>query len=242
MLKRLLLLCLLTTLSSRALTVTRIDVADNVDWTLAGFSEAGSTEKYDERQLHIVGGAGLTIDKIELILDTTGTFDDSIAMDIDADGTIDFLRSQSDAYATPGIGEGPYTPWVDASPYTFDAIITTTGTTLKSYWDGVEILPNATGSSQGFFTKGGFTVADFLGVAGGIIPLNDFYSNKIRLGSLNDVGPSGHDISFNFETVLFTDSDGNTYTFTGTDLVPEPTSGLLLLAFAGVTAFARRRK
>lgn len=116
--------------ANAALNVIQNDVSNNTAWTQAGFSAAGSTELYDERSLTINDGQGLTITSIQILLDTTGTFDDSLAIDIDADGTIDLISSQSDAYATAGVGSGNYQPWVTASPFTLSATITSTGTTI----------------------------------------------------------------------------------------------------------------
>ena len=237
---------------SAAINVTQSLDADNVGWPDVPAISVGGTELYDARSLTIEGASGLAVESVRIFLDTSGTFDDSIAMDIDGDGTIDFATTQDDAYNTAGIGSGVYAPWVDASPYTFDAVITATGTTLASYWNGVEIIQGAGSGAAGFNNAAGFTLEDWGFNAGGIIPSADFTTGVMRLGNLNTDGISGHDISFSFDAVVILDTDGNQHVFdpdgdgvpsSVPSAVPEPGTVALLmgmLAF-GLTVWSKRR-
>lgn len=232
---------LLTSAANAA--VTQIKDADNVVWTQPGFSAGGSTEQYDERSLHITDSQGLTIDSIRIILDTTGNFDDSLAVDIDADDTIDFIASQSDAYATAGVSG--YSPWNNAEPFTLDFTITATGTTMKAYWGGDEIN---VGGVNGFNNVSSYTLADWgLGGAGSNeILSNNFTSTGIRLGSVNETGPSSSALDFDIDAVVIKDTSGETTVFDPDgdgvpQAVPEPSSALLV-ALAGLLGIMRRRR
>ena len=46
-------------------------------------------------------------------VEVAGSFDDSLAIDLEGDGVIDHLLSQGDVFETLGC-YGPYTPWIDA--------------------------------------------------------------------------------------------------------------------------------
>jgi hypothetical protein len=245
---RLILLCLTALSSAQAtINVSTINFADNVAWPQTpAFVVAGSANLYDSRVLRIENAAGFTIESVRIILDTTGTFDDSIAMDIDANGIIDYTTTQDDAYATPGTTEGIYTPWTDASPFTFDAVITQTGTTLTTYWNGVAITPGAGSPDTGFNDASGFTLQDWGFGAGGTITDSDFSTNAIRLGSINTDTEENHNIAFTFDAVIITDTEGNVYTFDpdGDGLpsaVPEPATTALIIAIGAFIIAAQRR-
>lgn len=238
----------LITSANAAISVTQNDVSNNTAWTSPSFS-AGGTELYDERSLTINDAQGTTVEFIQIILDTTGNFDDSLALDIDADGTIDFISSENDAYNNPSTGSGTYTPWNDASPFTLSAIITKTGTTVKAYWDGIEI---DAGVATGIAFNKSFTLQDWAGAtnmnADGLILNNNFTSGVIRLGSLNEHGPSEHGLTFDLDTVVLKDSNGDFHTFdpdgdgVSSQAVPEPSSSALLLLGAGLGLARRKRR
>ncbi|QQL45794.1 PEP-CTERM sorting domain-containing protein [Sulfuriroseicoccus oceanibius] len=223
--------------------VTQNNEANDQIWTQPGFS-AGGTELYDQRSLTITGSQGLTIDSVRVLLDTSGTFDDSLAIDIDADGTIDFVASQSDAYATTGVNN--YSPWVGASPYTLDMTITSTGTTIKAFWGGVEIN---VGAVNGFNNASSFTLLDWglIGAGSNEIPTDNFTSTSMRLGSVNESGPSGNNMSFNIDAVVIKDTSGGTTVYdpdgdgVPAQAVPEPGSSLLV-GISGAMALLRRRR
>jgi hypothetical protein len=234
--------------ASHAIVVSTESVADNVAWTQTpSYTIAGSSNLYDSRALSIQDAGGLTVESVRIRLDTTGTFDDSLAMDIDADGIIDFVSTQDDAYDTAEIGQGVYTPWVDASPYVLDAIITQTGTTLVTYWNGVEINVGEGSPDTGFNTTSSFTLEDWGFGADGTIIGDDFTTQEIWLGSINTDGPENHDISFTFDAVVIRDTSGNQYIFDPDgdgvpSSVPEPSSSALLIALGIGSMTVLRRK
>ncbi|MFC5050100.1 PEP-CTERM sorting domain-containing protein [Rubritalea spongiae] len=247
--------------SAYAVTITQNDVSNNQAWNLSGFSQGG-TELYDERSLTIDGANGYELQEVRIILDTTGNYDDSIGIDMTADGVIDFLATQTAAYATPGIGSGKgnYQPWVDATPFGLDARITSAGTTIVATWNGVEIILTGNRTSDpsgGFNDISGFTLQDWSNGNidnNGTITSNNFTSTILRLGSLNDDGPSSHGLSFDIDAVVFKDKDGETTVFDpdgdgvpptvggSTTAVPEPSSVSLLLLGASAALFRRKRK
>jgi hypothetical protein len=235
-----------------AINVTTIDVADDVAWPIAldyAVTDADNPDLYDARALSIEGADGLVVQSVRIFLDTTGAFDDSIALDIDADDTIDFISTQDDAYSTEGIGSGTtgYRPWDDASLYTFDAVITATGTTLTTYWNGVAIdVGGASSGDVGFNNVSSFTLSDWGFGEDGTIVGDDFTTGTIRLGNVNTDGPGLHDISFTFDAVVIEDVDGNTYVFDPDgdgvpSVVPEPAAYTLMTALL-VFGFCMRRR
>ena len=240
----------LGTLTQASVVVTQNIDADDVTWTRAGFTDPDPldplVEKYDQRSLSISGAKDLVLQSVRIILDTSGVFDDSLSVDIDADGTIDFIASQEDAYNNPATGVGVYTPWVSALPFTLEALITLTGTTITAYWNGIEI---DAGVVSGLDDVANYTLEDWGNgsISGdGTITDDVFLSEAIRVGNLNEAGPSAHDMSFSIDALVLKDDTGEEYVFDPDNdgipsSVPEPSSSSLLLISGALACFRRKR-
>ena len=120
---------------------------------------------------------------------------------------------------------------------------------MKTYWNGVEIILDEDGEnglSGGFNHAENFTLEDWGLSVTGAIPRNNFTSTIIRLGSLNDSGPSGHDLSFSIDAVVIMDDMDTQYVFDpdGDGLpasVPEPSSLACILLMATASLCKRQR-
>ncbi|MEC5127652.1 Ig-like domain-containing protein [Verrucomicrobiales bacterium BCK34] len=182
-----------------AVDIVVTEVADDQAWTHA-ISETGSDESYDAKTITYTGLSGYSQGSLSLTLSVDGTYDDSIAIDLDGDGVIDYIVTEEDFRSSGAVG---YTPWTDASPLSFEVLVTTTGTTVVTTWDGVVITPgaggapvNGPGHGGGFDNVSGFTLETLGYNPDGTVPSDDFTTSQIRLGTLNDGGPSESGISF----------------------------------------------
>ncbi len=265
-------LLVLTILSSAnaVICLTVVNIEDNIAWPTtpalpafvvddgdigtpgSGIPDNGNF--YDARALRIETDEPFQVQSVKMILDTTGSFDDSLAIDFDPllNNGVDFVSTQDDAFATSGIGRlsdgapNAYTPWIASSAFQLEATITTTGTTLRAFWNGVEIN---VGTGDQYFNEGNplfpgdpgfnnassFTLEDWGFAANGSVDAGVFTTNAIRLGSLNTDQIGGHDLTFTFSEVEITDADNNVYVFNDVPAIPEPRSYVL---FTGLLAMA----
>lgn len=237
------------TLSTHAFSASVITNTNNSDedWEVTGFS-VGGEEQYDETTLSIIDAAGLKLDSVRIVFDLSGTYDDSLTIDIQGDGVIDYVASQPDAYATPGVGRGSgnYQPWIDASPATIDILITATGTTVTTSWNGVEINVDAVNDFTN--TISSFTLEHWGLNADGTVPDNNFTSTGLRIGNLNSDGPGGHNLTYNYDALVLRDHLGNPMVFDPdgdglppTVSIPEPSSTISLL-LGSILLIHRKRK
>lgn len=205
-------------------TVLVSNVADNVAWNDVRVP-GGGTQLYDSRTLTFDGFDGEVIASLSFDLELTGTYDDSPALDLNGDGVIDWATTQSDFYAAGA----SYSPWIDESPLSMQVTVTPTGTNVVVQWDGVVITPGVSGT-PGWNDAVSMTLEDLGFGPGGTVPSDSFTTNEIRLGNLNEAGPSGH---------------GTVFTIPEASLVivavPEPATGCLFVFAATAIAWRRRR-
>lgn len=192
-----------TATSSEAL-ITEITLATGQDWELPGHSSPQNNpgdQQYDAKALRYQGLAGESLSALTFTVEVGGSFDDSLAIDLDGDGVIDYLLSQGDAFETLGTPSPPtYTPWIDASPFQAVVTITTEGTSIAASWDGTPLTPGVSTTpapaAPGFDNIGSITLSDLGFGADGAIPSNDFTTTEIRVGSINTGGVGEPGISF----------------------------------------------
>lgn len=188
--------------SSPEALITEITVATGQNWELPGHSspenEAGD-QQYDSKALRYQGLAGESLSALIFTVEVAGSFDDSLAIDLEGDGVIDYLLSQGDAFETLG-RYGPYTPWIDASPFEAVVTITTEGTSVAASWDGTTLVAGSSTSAApaapGFDNIGSITLSDLGFGADGAIPNNDFTTSEIRVGSINTGNVGAPGVSF----------------------------------------------
>ena len=185
--------------SSPEALITEITVATGQNWDLPGHSNPESNpgdQQYDSKALRYQGLAGESLSALTFTVEVGGSFDDSLAIDLDGDGVIDYLLSQGDAFESL-CRYGCYTPWVDASPFEAVVTITTEGTSVAASWDGTTLIAGSSTdefpAAPGFDNMGSITLSDLGFGADGAIPNNDFTTSEIRVGSINtgNVGTPG---------------------------------------------------
>lgn len=252
--------------SSPGALITEITVATGQNWELPGHSapesEAGD-QQYDSKALRYQGLAGESLSALTFTVEVGGSFDDSLAIDLDGDGVIDYLLSQGDAFEAL-CRYGCYTPWVDASPFEAAVTITTEGTSVAASWDGTTLIAGSSTdeypAAPGFDNMGSITLSDLGFGADGAIPNNDFTTSEIRVGSINtgNVGTPGVSFSLGGDVYrppsLVSVEESTLAYFTGTIvLLPATgsnnTNNFLVLAMASgmlgavvaLTAIVRRR-
>ena len=249
---RLLALSLLAAASSQAaVTVTYTQTANNALWSSApaGYNSdsyefipatGGSWSGlqgfgfYDAFTINAQGTANASVTSLTLSLRFAGLFDDSVAIDLNGDGTIDYALSYDNLSST-NIGSF-YAPWsnlTDAANLGIVLTITASGTTANSYIYGVSVANSGSGRVDDL---SGITLASLgLGVLDGNGQATS--TGSLRIGFLNQYGNGGglpliSNLNFNY-------NPGVTYN----PAVPEPsTYGLALGGLALLGAFLRRRK
>ncbi len=116
--------------TAQAFTVTSVDlITDNGSWGPAPGFASGSF--YDEFTLTVTGTPGEVVSALEFTFAFDGLFDDSIALDLNSDGVIDYAASYYDINAAKG---GGYTPWsnpADPQNTVTTLTITPTGSTAS---------------------------------------------------------------------------------------------------------------
>ncbi len=196
---------------------SQIKVADNVQWLDPEVSTtANLDQRYDARALYFNGmkGKKLPGNQLAFELNIGGTYDDSIAIDLNGDDKIDYVVTQGDAYQNRGLR---YRPWVDASPMSFSVVIKPNSTEVVATWAGQQVIPGKGGPTNKMNTGGGYDRISGMGLkdlgfqADGTIPSDKFTTKTIRVGSLNDAGPGSHNMTFDLEQIAVPSSDSFEY-------------------------------
>jgi len=249
---RLLALSLLTAASSQAaVSLTYSQTANNALWPSApsGYNSnsyefiPGTSGSYSGRQgfgfydaftIHAQGDANAPIASLTLSLRFDGKFDDSVAIDLNGDGTIDYALSY-DNLSNTNYGSF-YAPWsssTDAANLGIVLTITASGTTASSYIYGVSVSNGGNGRVDDL---SGITLSSLgLGMLDGNGEATS--TGSFRIGFLNQYGNGGglpllSSVNFNYNPSL-----------TYTPAVPEPsTYGFALGGLALLGAILRRRK
>ncbi|WDE02792.1 PEP-CTERM sorting domain-containing protein [Thalassomonas viridans] len=208
--------------------LTSIDlVTDNGSWPTvpSGFVDGSA---YDGFTLTVEGQAGEVMSDIHLTLNFSGLFDDSLAIDLDGDGTIDFALDFYNIHAqSPG-----YTPWSDAGDVANTVTRLTIGATGSSasvsVYDTDIILDSVNYDS--FDNLAAITLEDLgFGAGGTILEGGRVTTSEMRFGYINTAGPGSGMPEITSESFS-----------QGVD-VPEPASAALLaLAIMGLSV--RRQK
>ena len=187
--------------SSPEALITEITVATGQNWELPGHSSPQNypgDQQYDSKALRYQGLAGESLSALTFTVEVGGSFDDSLAIDLEGDGVIDYLLSQGDTFETLGLGV--YTPWIDASPFEAVVTITTEGTSVAATWDGTTLNAGSSTSAYpaapGFDNIGSITLSDLGFGADGAIPNDDFTTSEIRVGSINTGNVGAPGVSF----------------------------------------------
>lgn len=245
-------ICVLAAASSQAaLSFTFTQTDNNVLWPSApsGYNTnsyefiPGTSGSYSGRQgygfydafsIRAQGDANAPITSLTLSFRFAGLFDDSVAIDLDGDGAIDYALSY-DNLSTTNIGTF-YAPWsslTDATNLGIVLTITGSGTTASSYIYGVPISNAGNGRVDNLSGISLFTLGlDELDANGEAVSVG-----SLRIGYLNQYGNGGG-------TPLLSSANFNyNPSVTYSPAVPEPsTYGLALGGLALLGAIVRRRR
>lgn len=179
------------------LVMTATQTADNQGWPTVpngvfGYMDSGPANGtlglYDAFKLRLTGTPGTAISSFQFNFPFNGLFDDSIGVDLNGDGTIDFAMGENDVTNTPGTQ--PYSPWSNLAD-TQNLFVTITvgsaGSTGSMTYYGLEVLPSAFAVN----TLSNITINSLFGTS--TIPGAGYVDtlNSIRVGYLNTAGGPG---------------------------------------------------
>ncbi|NOQ63709.1 MAG: PEP-CTERM sorting domain-containing protein [Methyloprofundus sp.] len=189
--------------NAQASTISAITlVTDNGQWAtlptgFVNFTSGLGTDtpgNYDGFTLTVTGSAGESIDSVLLDIAFDGLFDDSIGIDLNGDGTIDFAADYFDTRDTPGIEN--YKPWLNLSDVQNTIVTITIGATgssasLSVY--GTDFIAGSNADSASFDNLSTITLQDLGFELGGLLPNSgSVTTSEIRFGYLNTkLGGSG---------------------------------------------------
>jgi hypothetical protein len=230
--------------ANAALVISTTQTADNQEWPSlpSGYypygHSSGPNGYYDAFSIQVNGTPGEAINNLTFGFSFNGYFDDSVAFDLNGDGTIDWAGDYFDiAAAMPG-----YAPWNSLADAQNTKVILNIGTsgstvTLKVYGQTITQGTGTDGDADNLNNVSGFTLSS-LGLPG-VIPGGGSASmtNPLRVGFVNTSGIGSGTPTIN--TSDFFTGDG------GSAAVPEPgqvAASLLLLSGIGGYVFVKRRK
>ena len=233
-------LLLASTANVQASTISAINLTtDNGQWAAlpTGFVNftsglgSGTAGNYDGFTLTVTGTAGESVGSISLNIAFDGLFDDSIGIDLDGDGNIDFSADYFDIPATPGIAS--YTPWtnlMDVQNTVATITIGATGSSASLSVYGVDFIAGSSGAgSASFDNLSTITLEDLGFEPGGLLSgSGSVTTSEIRFGYLNTDGQG-------FGTPNITSDNFSPPT------VPEPSSYALLGLGLTLLTFKKRR-
>lgn len=185
---------------------------------------------YDAFQLHLSGTSNETITSLTFGFSFSGLFDDSVGIDLNGDGTIDYAVTYG-AFDLVGVNhstDGWFNPWadsVDAQNVGIVVNINASGASATTYLYG-----QAVSLSNGSFNNLSSINLASLGLSSLDGTGSATSTGSLRVGFLNQAGSGGGQPSLNTANFNY-------------NSVPEPsTYGLMGLAALGVAFAARRRK
>jgi len=202
--------------------LTSIDlVTDNGSWpTVPSGFVSGSA--YDGFTLTVEGTAGEVMSDINLAFNFSGLFDDSLAIDLDGDGNIDFALDFYNIHTqAPG-----YNPWSNPS----DVINTVTNLTIGATGSSATVSVYGTditvdsANYASFDNLASITLEDLgFGAGGTILDGGTVTTSEMRFGYINTAGPGSGTPEITSES------------FSQPVDVPEPASfAIFALAMAGL--------
>jgi hypothetical protein len=243
---------LLAAASSQAVTYTYTQTADNNAWPSAPspyndqsyqnlFNGPNAYGFYDAFKINAQGDANASIASITLSFRFDGLFDDSVGIDLNGNGTIDYAIGYY-AIAAKRSGWAPWSDLTDAANLGMVLNITASGTTATTYIYGVAV----TNSGSGYVnTLSNITLAS-LGLATLDASGAATSTKSLRIGFLNIDGGGGgapniSQGSFNYNPST-TYSPGSPDPFTPPPSVPEPSTYGLALGGLALVAVALKRR
>lgn len=151
---------------------------------------------YDGLTLAIDGTAGTVVDEVRLTFNNASLFDDTLAMDVNGDGTIDIYwgYAQFDL-ADNGAGDSSFLPWASTGPIELSVSFTATQTTVEARLAGNLVTPVESNLAGIGLNSLGFG-------AGGTIPgAGTVTLPEIRTGTINEAGPGSGDANLSIADV-----------------------------------------
>lgn len=208
-------------------------VTDNGVWPSVPVGYGGLG--YDGFTLTVTGTPGEAVASLSLQYAFNSLFDDTTAIDLDGDGTIDFAADYFDVNGAVDAPNLPYQPWIDIND------VQNTVTTIIIGAAGSSAIVEVYGnlvvlgafSIDSFDNLSGITLTSLGFDPGGLIPGSGVVTtSEMRFGLLNTAGPGGG--TSNLTSSSFSSQ---------LQVIPEPSTFLLLLAgLLGVLGYGWHRK
>jgi hypothetical protein len=226
--------------ANAALLVTTTQTADNQEWPSLPtgyfpYTPGGVKGLYDAFSIQVNGTPGEAITSLSFGFAFSGLFDDSVAFDLNGDGTIDWAGDYFDIERVIN-GYAPWNSLADAQNTKVYLTIGPTGSsvTLKVYDQTITQGLSTNPDADNLNNVGAITLAS-LGFPGTIPGGGSATSaNSIRVGFVNTSGMGSGTPSIN--TSDFFTGDG------GSAAVPEPGTWAAAALLVGGAAFMRWRK
>jgi hypothetical protein len=229
--------------ANAALVVSTTQTADNQEWPSLPsgyytYTPGGVRGYYDAFSIQVNGTPGEAINSLSFGFAFSGLFDDSVAFDLNGDGTIDWVGDFFDINAVRG---NSYQPWANLADAQNTKVYLTVGAAsssaiLKVYDQTIPQGTSTNPDANNVNNLGAITLAS-LGLQGTIPGAGSATSStSIRVGFVNTSGGGSGVPSIN---------TSDFFTGGGSAAVPEPgqvAASLLLLGGIGGYVFLKRRK
>ncbi|MEA5575621.1 PEP-CTERM sorting domain-containing protein [Anabaena sp. UHCC 0451] len=215
---------------AQAYTISSVNlITDNGSWGPPPGYASGSF--YDEFSLTVTGTPGEVVSSLDFTFAFDGLFDDSIALDLNRDGVVDYAANYYDLNAAKGGGYAPWAIAADPKNTVTKLSITPTGSTASVSVYGNPVV--LTSANKSFNNLGSITLASLgFGPGGTIGASGSVTTTGMRFGYINISGPGGGVPNIQASSIVQAT----------TQSVPEPSNVLGLGLILGVGKLLQRKR